>query len=296
LLQKENSMVLRLQRSLFSNRKKVLSVLLGLSLLAALVVTLATTKNAQADYVTGCGYGYNSGGTGFGYGGATHEYGYGDGVFAFGYGDQVCPLSITSSLTSGTVGTPYSQVLTGTGGATGGYLWSESGSFDGLTLSSNGSISGTPSSPGTFPITVTMTDHNGVSTSTGLSLSVSSSSGGGGGGSGTTTSTTTTTGVTTTTSPVTTTTRPPAKRFFAGKVTGFAEPGKSLLLTIPGAGFYGNPKITSNEVGTRVLVIHDHGTSLVVRIIVRLGSRTGEHTLTIRFADGQTCKANYPVR
>jgi hypothetical protein len=291
-------MVLRLQKSLFSNRKKVLSVLLGLSLLAALVVTLATTKNAQADYVTGCGYGYNSGGTGFGYGGATHEYGYGDGVFAFGYGDQVCPLSITtSSLTSGTVGSAYSQVLTGTGGATGGYLWSESGSFDGLILSSNGSISGTPSSPGTFPITVTMTDHNGVSTSTGLSLSVSSSSSGGGGGAGGTT-TTSTTSTTTTTGPTTTTTPPPpvGKRFFAGKVTGFAEPGKSLLLTIPGAGFYGNPKITSNEVGTRVLVIHDHGTSLVVRIIVRLGSRTGEHTLTIRFADGQTCKANYSVR
>jgi hypothetical protein len=288
-------MVIRIQKSLFGNRKKVLSVLLGLSLLAALIVTLATTRSAQADYVTGCGYGYNSSGTGFGYGGGP--YGYGDGHFAIGYGDQVCPLSFTpTSLPGGTAGTSYSQALTGTGGATGGYYFSETGSLDGLTLSSAGLLSGTPTSPGTFPITVTMTDHNGVSAATSVSLSVASAGGGSGGGGGVTTTSPTST--TTTTGPTTTTTPPPVrkKRFFARKVSGFAIPGRSELLTVLGAGFYGNPKITSNEAGTRVLTIHDHGTSLVIRVIVKAGSRTGEHTLTLRFADGQTCKANYSVR
>jgi hypothetical protein len=118
---------------------------------------------------------------------------------------------------------------------------------------------------------------------------------GGGGGGGSTT--TTAPGTTTTTAPgTTTTTAPPKKRFYSRGVRGFAEPGKSLILTVLGAGFHGNPKITSNEAGTRVGVLHDHGTSLVIRVTVRAGSRTGEHTLTIRFADGQTCKANYSVR
>ena len=290
-------MVLRLQKSLFSNRKKVMAVLLGLSLLAALVVTLTSTKNADADYYTGCGYGYNSSGTGFGTGaGAGHAYGFAGSTFGYGYGNEVCPLGVTtSSLAVGTVGSPYSQNLTGTGG-TGTYAWSEMGSLDGLTLTSGGVLEGTPSSPVSTPITFTMTDGNGVSASAVLTLSVSASGGVGTGG-GTTTSSTTTTGVTTTTGPTTTTTRPPAKkRFFAGKVRGFAEPGKPLLLTIPGAGFYGRPRVTSNELGTRVLVIHDHGTSLVVRVVVPFGSRTGEHTITIRLADGQTCKANYSVR
>jgi hypothetical protein len=102
--------------------------------------------------------------------------------------------------------------------------------------------------------------------------------------------------VTTTTAPTTTTTSPPPARFFAGKVSGFAEPGRSLIVTIHGAGFHGNPKVTSSEAGTRVIVLHDRGTSLVVRIIVPYGSPTGEHTLTIQFANGQTCRANYSVK
>jgi hypothetical protein len=283
-------MALRIRDSLIGNRKTVLSIVLGLALLAALVFTLTGTKPAEADYNTGCGYGYNSSGTSFGYGSA-YNYGYGDGHFAAGYGYSVCPLSFTpSTLPSGTVGTPYSQTFTGTGGS-GSYIWS-GGPVDGLTLSSSGTLSGTPSSYGTFSITVTMTDSKGVSTSSSMSLSVAAAGGGGGGGSPTTTTTAPgTTTTTTVTSPP-----PPAKRFFAGKIRGFAEPGKSLLLTIPGSGFYGNPKITSNERGTRVVVLHDHGTSLVIRIIVPFGSRTGEHTLTIRFANGKTLKANYSVK
>jgi hypothetical protein len=200
----------------------------------------------------------------------------------------------TSSLNSGTVGSPYSQTLTGTGG-TGTYTWTETGGLYGLTLSSGGTLSGTPTSSGSSSVTFTEHDSNGVTASTSLTLSIAANSGGGGGGGGGTTSTTTTT----TTSPVTTTTTPtspPPPNIHGGKVTGFALPGASLELTIDGGGFYGDPRITSNEVGTKVVVLHDHGTSLVIRIIVPKGSKTGEHTLTIQFADGKIVKANYSVK
>ena len=119
--------------------------------------------------------------------------------------------------------------------------------------------------------------------------------GGGGGGGGTTTTTTTLSG-TTTTLPTTTTTKPPSRRLFTTKAHGFAVVGKSVTLTITGGGFYGKPKVTSNEAGTRVGVLHDRGTQLVVRVTVRAGSRTGEHTFTIRLADGKACKVNYSVK
>jgi hypothetical protein len=291
----EIKMLLRIQESLFGNRKRAFTVLLALALLAGVVISLVSSQKANADYYAGCGYGYNSGGTGFGYGtGSGHAYGYAGTQFGYGYGNELCPMAVTtSSLAAGTAGSAYSQTLTGTGG-TGTFTWSETGSLDGLSLSSGGALTGTPSSSGTFPITFTETDANHVAQSRSLSLSVAASSGGGGGGGGTTT---TTAPVTTTTSITTTTTAPPAPpRFFTGKVNGFAVPGESLLLTIHGVGFHGDPTVTSNEVGTRVIVIHDRGTSLVVRDFVAFGSKTGEHTLTFRFASGQTCKANYSVQ
>jgi hypothetical protein len=288
--------MVRVRESIFANRKLVLSSVLGLALVAGLFVSLTSSPRALADYYTGCSYGYNSSGTGFGSGsGIGYGYGHiGSGALHYGYGNEVCPMSVTtSSLASGTVGSSYSQTLAATGG-TGTYTWGESGALDGLAFSGSGALTGTPFATGTYPITFTATDSNGVTTSASLSLSVSAAGGGGGGGGGGTTSTTTTAPVTTTTG--TSTTPPPAKRFFAGKIGGFAVPGKSLQFTIPGSGFFGNPKITSNEIGTRVVVLHDHGTSLIIRIIVPVGSRTGEHTLTIRFANGKTCKANYSVK
>jgi hypothetical protein len=292
-------MVIRIQKTLSGNRKRILPGLVALALLAGLIVSLVGTPSAQADYnVGGCGYGYSSNGSSFG-SGSPFGYGYVNGQYVYGYGYQACgPLSITtSSLNGGTVGSAYSQTLTGTGGV-GPYFWSESGPFDGLTLASDGTISGTPNAGGNYPITVTMTDENHVGTTADLTLSVTTSTGGGGGGGSGGSTTTSPTSTTTTTGPTTTTTPPPVrkKRFFASKVTGFAIPGRSELLTVLGAGFYGNPNITSNEAGTRVGTVHDRGTSLVIRVIVKAGSRTGEHTLTIRFADGQTCKANYSVK
>lgn len=69
-------------------------------------------------------------------------------------------LSIsTHSLPAGTIGTAYSQTLQASGGS-GTYSWSiASGSLpSGLSLSSAGVISGTPSASGTFPLTVSVSD------------------------------------------------------------------------------------------------------------------------------------------
>ena len=64
----------------------------------------------------------------------------------------------TATLPNGTVGTPYSQTLTAAGGS-GALTWSIStGALPGgITLSSAGSLSGTPTAPGTFTFTVGVT-------------------------------------------------------------------------------------------------------------------------------------------
>ena len=65
----------------------------------------------------------------------------------------------TTSLSDGAVGTAYSATLGATGGS-GTYTWSlSSGSLPGgLTLGSTGSISGTPTTAGSFSFTVGVTD------------------------------------------------------------------------------------------------------------------------------------------
>jgi hypothetical protein len=122
--------------------------------------------------------------------------------------------------------------------------------------------------------------------------------GGGGGTTTTTTATTTTTGpVTTTTAPVTTTTAAPGrKRLFANKVHGYAVVGRTVRLAITGGGFYGQPRITSTERGTRIGVQHDFGNLLIAKVTVPRGSREGRYTFTIRDADGRTCRVTYLVR
>ncbi len=84
-------------------------------------------------------------------------------------------LSITTSspLPSGTVGVPYSTTLAATGG-TPGYTWAlASGALpSGLSLSTNGTISGTPSSSGTSDFTVRVTDSASATTTKPLSITV----------------------------------------------------------------------------------------------------------------------------
>ncbi|HUB34355.1 MAG TPA: putative Ig domain-containing protein, partial [Bryobacteraceae bacterium] len=84
------------------------------------------------------------------------------------------PLTITtSSLASGTIGVAYSASLSATGGS-GGYSWSvTSGSLPGgLSLSSSGTISGTPTTAATSNFTVTVTDSGNRTASQGFSIIV----------------------------------------------------------------------------------------------------------------------------
>jgi hypothetical protein len=74
------------------------------------------------------------------------------------------PITISpATLPAGTVGTPYSQKLTATGGA-GGYAFAlGAGALPGgLTLSSSGLLSGTPTAAGAFNFEVSVTDSKQV--------------------------------------------------------------------------------------------------------------------------------------
>jgi hypothetical protein len=91
------------------------------------------------------------------------------------------PLTIaTATLPSAQVGVPYQQYVTGSGGSQTGYSWSVQGSLPaGLHAMPNTGcsqcalqISGTPTASGSFPITVTLTDSLGDSSSQALTLIV----------------------------------------------------------------------------------------------------------------------------
>jgi hypothetical protein len=72
--------------------------------------------------------------------------------------------------------TPITMV--GSGGAGGPYTFSASGLPSGLSMSSNGTISGTPNSTGTFNYTVTITDSKGNKGTVKCSIKVCSQVGG----------------------------------------------------------------------------------------------------------------------
>lgn len=82
----------------------------------------------------------------------------------------------TTSLPAAAVGQPYSQTLSATGG-TPPYIWSGAQALnaEGLTLGSNGTISGTPTASGSFPFTVQVNDSNRGSASANLTLTVTGS-------------------------------------------------------------------------------------------------------------------------
>jgi len=79
------------------------------------------------------------------------------------------------ALQGGTVGVVYSAALTATGG-TGTITWSLNGGAlpAGLTLASNGAITGTPTAAGTGSFTLKATDANGASASVPLSIAIAS--------------------------------------------------------------------------------------------------------------------------
>ncbi len=268
-------MITRTTQSIVAHKRRFIPLAVALALLAGLFVSFAVTPNAQADYATGCGYGYSSTGN-FGYGsGNAFGYGYGKGgTFHFGYGDQVCPLFVTtSSLPAGTVGVTYpTQQLTATGG-TNSYTWTlTSGALPaGLTLSGTGTITGTPTASGVSAFTVTATDANGQSVSSNQSITVAA---------------------------VTTTTVASApKTPHPTRIIGAVRSRRTVNITILGSGFYAQPRITSNGPGTRVVVRHDNGTRLVAVVQVRSFGHIGRvFTFTIRNPNGRVGHISYVLR
>jgi hypothetical protein len=75
---------------------------------------------------------------------------------------------------SGTVGSPFSQQYTQSGGIGAVTFSLTAGTLPtGMTLAADGTLSGTPTQSGTFPITVTATDSNGCTGSDSFTLTIS---------------------------------------------------------------------------------------------------------------------------
>ncbi len=84
----------------------------------------------------------------------------------------IAPLSVTStSLPGATVGAGVSGSVSAAGGVP-PYQWSAAGLPTGVSLSSGGVLSGAPTTPGTFPVTLTVTDSKGTSAGKTLSMTV----------------------------------------------------------------------------------------------------------------------------
>lgn len=97
-----------------------------------------------------------------------------------GGGSGTAALQVTTtSLPNGTVNTPYSYMLVPSGG-TAPYTWSQTSGGampPGLTFSSGGAFTGTPTTAGSYgPYTLKVTDaNNNTATSTGLTIKISAS-------------------------------------------------------------------------------------------------------------------------
>jgi hypothetical protein len=81
------------------------------------------------------------------------------------------PAITTSSLSSGTVGVLYSATLAASGGIE-PYTWSAAGLPAGLSISTDGVISGTPTVAGTSAVEITVADSRGNNASFSFSLAI----------------------------------------------------------------------------------------------------------------------------
>jgi hypothetical protein len=107
----------------------------------------------------------------------SSAFNYGMEIVAFkgaGSAPPSAPLTIsTTSLPAGTVGTAYSATLAATGGVS-PYTWSASGLPAGLSISSAGNISGTPTASGNFSASITVLDSTNATASASETITIAS--------------------------------------------------------------------------------------------------------------------------
>ena len=77
------------------------------------------------------------------------------------------------------------------------------------------------------------------------------------------------------------------------RVVGAVHAGRTTVIKIIGTHFYGQPRITSNNPGTRARVSGDTGTVLTVKVTTKANVRRGVHTFTLRFANGEQTSVKY---
>ena len=102
--------------------------------------------------------------------------------------------------------------------------------------------------------------------------------------------------VTATSVPPSPSTPPPSVALLvARRVVGHAVVGRTVVLRVLGAGFFGRPLVLSRA-GTVALVTKDSGTMLTLRVTTRSRSRRGVFTFTIALANGKVCAVRYVQR
>jgi hypothetical protein len=81
----------------------------------------------------------------------------------------------------------------------------------------------------------------------------------------------------------------------ATSAVGVAHLGKTSVVKVKGTHFYGQPKVTSNDPGTKVATAGDTGKVLTLHITTKATAKKGVHTLTITFKNGETTHVKYNV-
>ena len=83
----------------------------------------------------------------------------------------------------------------------------------------------------------------------------------------------------------------------ANRVVGAAWTGRTVVVTIVGTHFYGQPRIISSTGrATTAVVTHDTGKLLTVRVTVKAGTPRGVHIFKIIFSNGLSTNVKYNQR
>ena len=81
------------------------------------------------------------------------------------------------------------------------------------------------------------------------------------------------------------------------RVIGTAIAGRTVVVTIVGSGFFGQPRIISSTGrATYAVVTHDTGKALTVRVTVKAGTPVGVHVFKIIFSNGLFTNVRYNQR